>query len=67
MSSVTISQLSYYQLICLKNMYDNEIWPQKICIIQETGEIIVEYLESEVNRGDIVEVMKSVKIPRNDH
>ena len=45
---MTVRQLSWFQLMALKNLYDQEIWPNKIAIIQETGDLIIEYSHSMV-------------------
>lgn len=62
-NSVTIQQLSYFQIIALKNFYDNDIFPQNIGIIRETGDMIIEYEESSINSSGIFTDMKTVKIP----
>ena len=63
MSTATVQVLSWFQLIALKNMYDNDKFPNKIGIGQETGDLIIEYEESGINSVGIYTEMKTIKIP----
>lgn len=67
MGSATVQMFSWFQIIALKNMYDNDMFPEKIGIVQETGNLIVEYKESGIDRnGNIYTEMKTIGIPHKE-
>lgn len=63
MSTATVKVFSWFQIIALKNLYDNDMFPNKIGVIQETGDLLVEYEESGINSRGIYTEMKTIKIP----
>lgn len=65
-NSVTIQQLSWFQVIALKNLYDNDIFPNKIGIVHESGDLVIEYEEIAMNSCGIFSQMKTIKIPHKE-
>lgn len=61
---VTVQMLTWYQLIALKNLYDQEIWPLRIGIVHETGDVIIEYDHSVVSPNGIRISKETIKIPK---
>lgn len=61
--AVTIQQLSKFQVCALKNLYDQDIWPEKIGIVHETGNLVFEYTESGIDKnGNVYTEMKTAEI-----
>jgi len=66
--SSTVQMLTWYQLIALKNLYDQGIWPQKIGIIHETSDLIIEYEHTYIDPNGIATSRETIKIPpHHDH
>lgn len=66
MSHATVQQLSHFQLIALKNLYDQNLWPNKIGLIHENGDLIVEFKQTYFGINGLYVKNEVVGIPHTE-
>ena len=57
-----IRQLTWYQIIVLKNLYDQGYWPNKIGIVDGSNDLIVEYEQPSVGINGMHTSLETVRI-----